>query len=37
MSFLVKKADGTRHLPKKGQDGKYHVDGMLDIASRDGV
>ncbi len=33
MSFMVKKLDGMRHLPEKGPDGKYHVDGKLDIAS----
>ncbi len=37
MSFMVKKPDGTRHLPEKGPDGKYHVDGKPDIASREEV
>jgi hypothetical protein len=36
MSFMVKKPNGTRHLPEKGPDGKYHVDGKLDIASWEG-
>jgi hypothetical protein len=35
MSFMVKKLDGMRHLPKKGPNGKYHVDGKLDISSRE--
>ncbi|MFO0007637.1 MAG: hypothetical protein ACK559_41635, partial [bacterium] len=34
-SFFAKKADGTRTLPEKGPDGKFHVDGRLDIATRD--
>ncbi len=34
-SFFAKKADGTRALPEKGLDGKFHVDGRLNIATRD--
>ncbi len=38
-SFFAKKADGTRALPEKGLDGKFHVDRSvdrrLDIATRD--
>jgi hypothetical protein len=37
MTLFVKKPDGSRHLPEKGHDGKYHIDGKLDIASRDEV
>jgi hypothetical protein len=37
MTFMAKKPDGSRHLPEKGPDGKYPVDGKLDIASRDEV
>jgi hypothetical protein len=37
MTFMVKKPDGSRHLPEKGPDGKYHVDGKLDIACREKV
>jgi hypothetical protein len=37
MTFMVKKPDGSRHLPEKGPDRKYHVDGKLDIASREEV
>jgi hypothetical protein len=35
VSFFAKKADGTRNLPEKGQDGKFHVDGRLEVATRD--
>jgi hypothetical protein len=35
--FQVKKADGSKTLPEKGLDGKYHVEGKLEIASRDEV
>ncbi len=37
MTFFVKKPDGSRHLPEKGHDGKYYIDGKLDIANRDEV
>ncbi len=37
VSLLVTKPDGTRHLTEKGQDGKYHVEGKLDIASQEEV
>jgi hypothetical protein len=36
-SFLVKQSDGSRGLPEKGADGKYHVDGKLDIANREEI
>jgi hypothetical protein len=35
VSLMVKKSDGSRSLPDKGQDGRYHVEGKLDIASRE--
>jgi hypothetical protein len=34
-AFFAKKADDTRALPEKGPDGKFHVDGRLDIVTRD--
>jgi hypothetical protein len=34
-SFFAKKQDGTRSLPEKGSDGNYHVEGRLEIATRD--
>jgi hypothetical protein len=34
---LVKEADMTRTIPEKGPYGKYHVDGRLDISSREEV
>jgi hypothetical protein len=37
MSYYVKKPDGTRALPGRSADGKYHVDGRLKIASREEV
>jgi len=37
VSYMVKKADGTRTLPTKGRDGRYHVDGRLEIANREEV
>jgi hypothetical protein len=37
ITFMVKKPDGTRQLPEKGPDGKYYVEGRLDIASREEV
>ncbi len=27
--------DSTRALPEKGPDGKFHVEGRLEIATRD--
>jgi hypothetical protein len=30
VSYLVKKLGGSRVLPEKGKDGKYHVVGKLD-------
>jgi hypothetical protein len=35
VSFMAKKPDGTRSLPQKGRDGRYHVEGKLDIVGRD--
>jgi hypothetical protein len=29
--------DGSKALPEKGQDGRYHFEGKLEIASRDEV
>jgi hypothetical protein len=37
MTFHVKKPDGSRHLPEKGHDGKYHIEGRLDIANKEEV
>jgi hypothetical protein len=37
MSSYVKKPDGTRLLPGKSSDSKYHVDGKLEIANRDEI
>jgi hypothetical protein len=34
-SYLVKRSDGSRGLPEKGPDGKYHVDGRLEVATRE--
>jgi hypothetical protein len=34
---MVKKPDGTRVLPTKGRDGRYHVEGRLEIANREDV
>jgi hypothetical protein len=34
-SYLVKRSDGTRGLPEKGPDGKYHIDGKLEVATRE--
>jgi hypothetical protein len=31
--YYVRGADGTRELPRKGDDGKYHVRGELMVAS----
>jgi hypothetical protein len=36
-SFFAKKVGGTRALPEKRPDGKYHVEGRLEIATRDEV
>jgi hypothetical protein len=33
--YMVNRSDGTRGLPEKGPDGKYHVDGRLEVASRE--
>jgi hypothetical protein len=33
-SFYAKKPDRSRGLPEKGTDGKYHVDGKLEIAAK---
>jgi uncharacterized membrane protein YgcG len=35
--FQVKKEDGSKTLPEKGHDGRYHVEGKVEIASRDEV
>ncbi len=37
VSYMVKKPDGTHSLPQKGRDGRYHVEGKLDIVSRDEI
>ncbi len=37
ISYMVKKPDGTRALPAKGRDGKYHVECRLEIANREEV
>jgi hypothetical protein len=37
VSYYTKKPDGGRVLPSKGRDGKYHVEGRLDIANREEV
>ncbi len=37
VSYMVKKADGTRALPAKGRHGRYHVEGRLEIANREEV
>jgi len=37
MSYYIKKPDCNRNLPGKGTDGKYHVDGKLEIANREEV
>jgi hypothetical protein len=37
VSYMVKKADGTRSLPAKARDGKYHVEGRLEIANREEI
>ncbi len=37
VSYMVKKADGTRSLPAKGRDGRYHVEGRLEIANREEI
>jgi hypothetical protein len=34
-SCFAKKVDGTRALPEKEPDGKFHVEGRLEIATRD--
>jgi hypothetical protein len=34
-SFFAKKLDGSRGLPEKGPDGKFHVNGKLEIDTRD--
>jgi hypothetical protein len=34
-SYLVKRSDGSRGLPDKGPDGKYHTDGRLEVATRE--
>jgi hypothetical protein len=36
-SFYVKKEDGRRELPVRGADGKFHIDGKLEIATREDV
>ncbi len=37
VSYMVKKPDGTRCLPQKGRDGRYHVEGKLDVVCRDEI
>ncbi len=34
-SYMVKRSDGARGLPEKGPYGKYHVDGRLEVATRE--
>jgi hypothetical protein len=34
-AFFVSKEDGTLTIPSRGQDGKYHVDCDLRVASKD--
>ncbi len=34
-SYFVKRQDGSRSLPGRGGDGRYHVDGKLEIATRE--
>ncbi len=36
-SYMVKRSDGMRGLPEKGQDGKYHVDGKLEVVNREEI
>ncbi len=36
-SYMVKRADGTRGLPEKGNDGRYHVDGKLEVVNREEI
>jgi hypothetical protein len=36
-SYMVKRGDGTRGLPEKGQDGKYHIDGKLEVVNREEI
>ncbi len=37
ISYYAKKPDGGRVPPSKGRDGKYHVEGRLEIANREEV
>jgi hypothetical protein len=37
VSYMVKKPDGTRSLPQKGRDGRYQVEGKLDVVGRDEI
>jgi hypothetical protein len=32
--YQIWQSDGSRRLPEKGPDGKHHVDGRLEIATR---
>jgi hypothetical protein len=36
-TFFAKKDDGRRDLPVRGADGKFHIDGKLEIATREDV
>ncbi len=36
-SYMLKRSDGTRGLPEKGPDGKYHVDGRLEVMNREEI
>jgi hypothetical protein len=36
-SFFAKKDDGRRELSVRGADGKFHIDGKLEIATREDV
>jgi hypothetical protein len=37
ISYMVKNPDGTRALPTKGRDGRYLVEGRLEILNREEV
>jgi len=31
--YFVEDEDGARYLPKRGEDGKYHIEGQLKLAT----
>ncbi len=38
VSYLVKKPDGSRALPKKGKDGRYLMEGgLVDMVNREEI